>query len=66
MLVIKSMADDFADFGTEPVLVRAALLLMVHIAGYITKETKAHRLAYRMLDRVGVGERFLRPHARDF
>merc|ERR1719198_1858448 len=44
------------NFGSEPVLVRAILLGMVHIAGYITEETRAHRCAYAMLDRKGIGE----------
>jgi len=54
--VIGSMVDRLVQFGAEPVLVRAALLVMVHIAGYSHKETKAHRFAYSILDRNGVGE----------
>lgn len=56
LAVIRSMADRFIAYGQEPVLVRAALLIMVHIAGYITTQTKSNRLAFSMLDRAGSGE----------
>jgi serine/threonine protein kinase len=55
-VVIRSMVDRFSYFGAEPVLVRASLLLMVHIMGYITEETTAHRIAFSMLDLGGSGE----------
>jgi len=52
--VLRSMPESFAVFGSEPVLVRAALSLMAHLA--YNEETDAHRVAYSMLDRVGSGE----------
>jgi len=54
--VIRTMVTMFLNFASETVFVRAVLLVMVHIAGYITAETRAHRRAYAVLDRMGVGE----------
>lgn len=54
--VIKCMTDSFVSFGKEPVLVRAALLVMAHLRGHTTMETRIHRLAYSLLDRGGSGE----------
>lgn len=54
--ILRSMTTKFEAFGKEPVLVRAALLVMVHIGGHTLKEARLHRLAYYMLDRTGSGE----------
>jgi len=54
--VMREMVTNFMGFASEPLLVRAVLLVMVHVVGYITTETRAHRRAYAMMDRKGVGE----------
>merc|ERR1719215_2374053 len=56
VLVMKSMGLRFTQFGQEPDFVKAVLLVMVHIAAYITKDTQVHRNTYAMLDAKGVGE----------
>jgi len=54
--IIRSLVPRFEAFGAQPVFVRAVKLVMVHIAGYTTKDTHTHRLAYKMLDETGTGD----------
>jgi len=54
--IIRSVVPRFIAFGEEPVFRRAVLLVMVHIAGYTSKHTHSHRLAYKALDETGTGD----------
>lgn len=54
--VLERLVEDFRTFGAEPVLKRAALLLMAHVGAYNFEETRPHRSAFSMLDRNADGE----------
>lgn len=55
-LILKELIQSFCAFAVEPMLKRAALLLLAHLAGRSGDEMRPQRLAFRMLDKDGAGE----------
>ncbi|CAK9023983.1 Calcium-dependent protein kinase 32 [Durusdinium trenchii] len=53
--VLDHLVDYFIAFASEPVIVRAALLLMAHVGAYSFNATKAQRSAFTKLDRTSSG-----------
>jgi len=54
--VIHCLPAAFRSFSEEPVLKKAALLIMAHIASYSFQEARPQRLAFALLDRSADGE----------
>jgi len=53
--VLHRLVQHFVAFASEPVIVRAALLLMAHVAAYSVNATRAQRSAFTLLDRTSSG-----------
>lgn len=54
--IISGLPTSFRNFSEEPVLKKAALLIMAHIASYSFKEARPQRLAFALLDGSADGE----------
>lgn len=53
--VLDRLVEHFVEFASEPVIVRAALLLMAHVGAYSARATRAQRSAFTELDRTSSG-----------
>ncbi|CAE7434394.1 CPK3 [Symbiodinium natans] len=53
--ILDNLVEHFTDFAAQPVLIRAAVLLMAHVGAYSFKHARPQRAAFTKLDRTVSG-----------